>query len=525
MSFLDRVTIAPGVYPFTPETYDVAYADRLSNVATSISPSRAEGVPMVYICTRVVSEDTAKVALHIFENLGQDAAGRSLGKRKAIDHPWYDALHHESNQYQTAIDFREMITAFALNRGRGVAKKLTRTVGRTVRRELEPLHPDLVTRKVTAGGDEVWHYQNPRTQKEEKLLADEVLVVWGPRRRSVIDFIREQLAIMLAGQEMQTQTLRRGPRHTGVITRPKEATKWDDKARENFRKAIDEYMGEGDRAGRPMLLEDGMTWINSSFSMADTEFVASAQLSNAIVCGSYRVPQHKAGLLERSTNNNIQQQATDYVVDCLLAWAVRWEQAIRMSLLVDPFVAEHNLRTLLRGDPKTAAETAAIYGSLGWLLGNESREDEGRNPLPELWEPRLPLNMGNVPGTSVAEVIVGGQRYLSAPGQTVIAPVDLHHRAMVRDGAARVVRKELQTLAKLRERSEAWEPAVIAFYRDHAEFVAKVLRIDDERAAVYCAARCREVLEDPEGIDEAEDRWISTLTTLTLAIAPEGAAA
>ncbi len=534
MNIFDRVA-STLVIPFTPSTYDEAYADRYRGLATVMTPSLSETVPIVYICTRVVSEDIAKVALHVWEDLGIDAEGRSLGKRKAIGHEWYDALHHETNEYQTAIDFREMMTAFALNRGRGVARKKTRRVGRETRRELEPLHPDLVTRDVTDKGQERWKYQNPITRRQEILLPDEVLVLWGPRRRSVIDFLRELLAIIKAGQDMQGQMRKRGPRHTGVIMRPKDAPKWGDKGMENFRKAVDEYMGEGENAGRPLLLQDGMTWLNSSLSSKDSEFLASAQLDNALVCGAYRVPQHKAGLLERSTNNNIQQQATDYVVDCLLAWAVRWEQSIRMSLLAEPYQVKHNLRTLLRGDPKTAAETAAIYGSLGWLTGNEARDDEDRNPLDELWEPRVPLNMGDVPGTAVAEMVgspvlkalVAGRS--SSPASP--APVDLeaarHRRQLVHDGASRVVRKEVSALSKLAEQNagDAWEREVRAFYRDHAEFTAKVLRIDEELAEGYCAARCAAVLASANAIDAVDA--VANLTQLALnePRTPEGAVA
>lgn len=531
MNIFDRVA-STLVIPFTPSTYDEAFADRYRGLATVMTPSLSETVPIVYICTRVVSEDIAKVALHVWEDLGMDAEGRSLGKRKATGHEWYDALHHETNEYQTAIDFREMMTAFALNRGRGVAKKKVRRVGRETRRELEPLHPDLVTRDVTDKGQERWKYQNPITRREEILLPDEVLVLWGPRRRSVIDFLRELLAIIKAGQELQGQMRKRGPRHTGVIMRPREAPQWTDKGRENFRKAVDEYMGEGENAGRPLLLQDGMTWLNSSLSLEDSQFIASAQLDNALVCGAYRVPQHKAGLLERSTNNNIQQQATDYVVDCLLAWAVRWEQSIRMSLLDEPFQVKHNLRTLLRGDPKTAAETAAIYGSLGWLTGNEARDDEDRNPLEELWEPRVPLNMGDVPGTSVAGVVDLTRRLEpppldQPPVRVEWASVVRHRRQLVHDGAARVVRKEVQVIGKLTGQHEGddWRREVRAFYAEHAEFTAKVLRIDEEVAEQYCAARCAAVLASPDATDASDA--VSNLTALALNEnrSPEGAVA
>ncbi len=516
MNFFDRAAIAPGVYPFTPSTYDEAYPDRVRNIATTITPDRAEAIPAVYACVTVVTEDIAKVPLFVFEDLGEDDRGRSKGKRRRSDHEWYDALHHEANDEQDAIGFREMMTAFALNRGRGVAKKRKRRVGGTVRRELYPLHPDLVVREYTTNGDERYRYQNPVTRKTEILLPDELFVLWGRRRKSVLHFMREAFAIQLAMMELAGQTWQRGPRNTGVIQRPKDAPKWNDKARENFRTAVHEYMGEGQRAGRPMLLEDGMTWVNSGFSLHDAEFLGAMQMGVADVCRAYRVPQHKIQELLRATNNNIEQQSTDYVVDSLLGWAVRWEQAARKSLFDDPFFAEHNLNGLLRGDMKARAESHAIYLNSGVITGNEVREDEGRNPLPGLDEPRVPLNM-DVPGTAVAS------------DQKVDRRLENHHRALVRDAAARVVRKELQTLSKLAERATGaeWEREVKAFYRDHADFAARVLRIPDERASAYAATRCRQVLEQPGSVEDPEDTTIGDLTLLALNEdqPPEGVAA
>lgn len=512
MSFFDRAVIAPGVYEFTPSTYEEAYRDRTRLMATTMTPDRAEAIPAVYACTTVITEDIGKVPLHVFEDLGEDPDGRSLGKRRRPDNEWYDALHHQASEDQDAIGFREMMTAFALNRGRGVARKTKRRVGGTTRRELTPLHPDLVRRERTVDGDLRWRYQNPVTHKDDVLLPDEVFVLWGRRRKSVVSFMREAFAIQLAMMELAGQTWQRGPRHTGVIQRPPAAPKWDDKARENFRKAVDEYMGEGERAGRPMLLEDGMTWINAGFSLHDTEFLGSLQAGKADVCAAYRVPQHKIQELLRSTNNNIAQQSVDYVVDSLLGWAVRWEQAFRGQLLVDPLFAEHNLKGLLRADAKTQAEVHAIYSSIGALTGNEVREDDGRNPLPGLDEPRVALNTANVPGTGVAE-----------------APPRL--RAIVRDQAARIVRKELQTLTKLAERTggsgEEWASGVRDFYREHADFTARVLRIDDEMAATYASARCRAVLAGEGSLEDPEDTTIGDLTMLALndQQSPEGAAA
>ena len=135
----------------------------------------------------------------------------------------------------------------------------------------------------------------------------------------------------------------KGPRMAGAVSTEKML---DDEVRNALREALDEYAVGGPRSGRPMILEDGMTWQSVGFSMQDAEFLGTMQHNVADICRFYRVPQHKVQELLRSTNNNISQQSVDYVVDSLVAWAVRWEQAIRRDLILNHpsrFFAEHNL--------------------------------------------------------------------------------------------------------------------------------------------------------------------------------------
>ena len=502
MSFIGRaLATSTTVIPFTSDNTD-PFFNRPGGPGhfPIVTPDRAMAIPAVYACTTVVSEDIAKVPLQIFDQAGDD-------KNVARNHPLYELLHDQPNDYQTAIEFREMMTAFALNRDvGGVAEIIPGPRGPVDK--LWPLHPDLVTREATTAGVIRYRYRDP--YKGERVLAsDEVFVIRGRFGRSVLSYARESFALQLQMQEAATQTWRRGPRHTGVIQRPKDAPKWTDKARGNFREAIDEYMGEGERAGRPMLLEDGMTWSSAGITQADAQFIETLQHGIADVCRFYRVPQHKIQELLRSTNNNIEQQSIDYVTDSLVAWAIRWEQAIRRDLIVAKgrFFAAHNLDGLLRGDAKTRSEAYGLAIQWGWMTRAEVRARENLNPIPGLDQPLTPLNMQQ------------GDRRANDPVPSSAAVVG-HLRLMVRDAAARVVRKETATLAKLAERTgggDEWRVGVQAFYTEHAEFVARLLRVSDSSAEHSCERRAEHFIESgPLALGEFETSTIESLTAGTL---------
>jgi len=477
------LAVADRVIPFTLTSYDDAFRDRLpAGGLPNVTVSRAMGLPAAYACTVAISEDIAKIPLQIFELDGDE-------RRLARQHPIYDLLHDQFNDEMSAIEGREWMVAVALNRGEAIAEIKAGRRGRVD--QLVPLHPDRIRwEDVPRGGRRVT-YQDPATGKSRTLMRDELFVLRGRFGVGVVTVMRQAFASMLSMQQYQAEMYGRGVRSPGSLTHP---GKLADPARHRLRKALDEYMGGGERAGRPLLLEEGMEWKTIALSMEDAQYLETLQDGYGQVCMAYRVPQHKIQMLMRATNNNIEQQSVDWVTDGLVGWAVRMEQAVRRDLITSPrFMAHHNLDALARGDLKTRYEAYAIAITVGWITRAEVRQKEDMNPLDEEWrldEPLVPLNMGgsgNVPGTGVA-LDIGGTRYGAVVPRPSSQAVSSYLKTLVRDGAGRVVRAETAELRKLAKKG-GWEQAVGEFYGAHAETVARVLRIPAETAQAYCAER------------------------------------
>jgi len=497
MKLLARPAAATTVVPFTPATYDDLIARRSGSATPAVTYDSAMTIAAVYACVRVIAEDVSTVPLQIFERLPDG------GKRVATNHPLYDLLHDQPNRYQTAIEFREMMTAFAILRGRGVAEKVFRSDG--FLEQLKPLHPDLIRSEVTESGSLRYHYRDPlEGWKERTLLPDELLIVRGPFGRSVLDYARATFGLALAMRQHGDRAFSRGARPTGALTHPKTLT---DKARLNLRLALNEFASGGENEGKPLLLEEGMTWAQLSISNEDAQFAEVMQLTVPEVARFFRVSLHKIQELTRATFSNIEQQSIEHGTDTVRPWCERWEAAIRRDLIVAVarFFAEHNLEGLLRGDIGTRYQAYAIGRQWGWLSVNDIRVKENMNPVPGGDEYLVPLNMTSSDGQALA--------FAQPPTVQAVA----HLRAMVHDAASRVVRKEVAAIAKLEAKTggtgEEWRTGVRDFYAEHARFVASILRITDEAAAGYCAARCSAVLD---GSEADETTVISSLTELAL---------
>ncbi len=441
--------------------------------ASSVTPESALTYSTVYACTVVVSEDIAKVPLNMYEDLGTN------GHRPAATHPLQAKLHDQPNRFQSALEWREMVTAFALLRGMCVSE--IRRGAQPWDDEYVPLHPDLVTERTARNGRHVYEFRDPLRGFEVRTLTeDEVFVLRGRFGRGVLDFAANSIGLALDQERHAGNLFARGASFQGAILRDRT---WTDEERGNFRKALDEYTVAGQYSGRPLLLEDGMTWQSISLTAQQAELVDSRRFSNITACQWFRVPPHKVFELERSTNNNIERQAIDYVVDSLLAWAERWEQAIWRDLIIAKgrYFAEHNLDGLLRGDLAARSAAYALAIQWGWMTRNEVRAKENLNPMKggDLLE--RPLNM--------EQIAMGGGNVVALRGRL---------RLHASSAAGRVLRREIAEVTKIAERTSgvgsAWRDGVEAYYARHSEQVAAALHIADHTAARYAHGQRDELL-------------------------------
>lgn len=355
-----------------------------------VNEQTAMRVAAVYACVRVIAETIGALPLNMYRRRADG------GRERAAEHPLQILLHDRPNSWQTAQEFREMLTEHALLRGAGYAYINWRSRESNIVDELIPLHPDRV--KVTQQPDMQLVYELRRQQGDTiTLRADEVFTLRyrtsdGVQPVGVIESGRDSIGVAYATQEYAGRFYRNDATPGVVLKHPaKLSAEAAGRLKETWNAA---HSGSGN-SRRTALLEEGMSIERLSLSNDDSQFLETRQFQRSEIAGLFRVPPHLIGDLSRATFSNIEHQSLDFLAHCIGPWMTRWEQSITRDLVTAPatYFPKLSPEALLRGDLKSRYDAYAVGRNWGWLSVNDVRRLEDLNPV-EAGDVYLqPLNM------------------------------------------------------------------------------------------------------------------------------------
>lgn len=359
-----------------------------------VSPTTALQSAAVYSCVQVLSQSVGMLPLNLFQE--DDKGARKLAK----DHPLFELLHHQPNDWQTSVEFFEMLVLSLCLRGNAYAYINRTRSGRVV--ELLPIHPDMV--RTEMGSDFRLTYAVTLEGGGEKRYAPgEIFHVRGLTLNgwlgiSPIAYARESIGLALATEKFGSQLFRNGAKMGGVLSHP---GKLGQEAYVRLKNSFDEATS-AENAHKTALLEEGMKFEKISMTADDSQFLATRQYQRSEIAAIFRVPPHMIGDLSRATFSNIEQQSLDFITSSLMPWLNRIEKAIRRDLFTaadkKALHVRFNVASLLRGDATARASYYTNGINAGWLTRNEARKSESDigiilNPLDGLDVPLMPLNM------------------------------------------------------------------------------------------------------------------------------------
>jgi HK97 family phage portal protein len=371
-----------------------AWGGGASSSGIVVTPQTAMQAAAVYSCVQVLAQSVGMLPLNLFDKKGDQ---RSVAK----DHPLFELLHHQPNDWQTSVEFFEMMVASLCLRGNAYAYVNRTRSGRVV--EILPLHPDMVRTEMGSDFSLTYQVTTPdgsfKTFKSGEIFHIRGLTLNGWLGISPIAYARESIGLALATEKFGGQLFKNGAKMGGVLEHP---GKVGDDAYKRLKDSFDAATS-GENAHKTALLEEGMKFTKISMNADDAQFLETRKYQRSEIAAIYRVPPHMIGDLERATFSNIEQQSLDFINSALMPWLTRIEKAIRRDLFTSEdkksdLQVRFNVASLLRGDAQ--ARGMYYHGGIldGWLVRNEARAMESEigiilNPLDGLDTPLMPLNM------------------------------------------------------------------------------------------------------------------------------------
>lgn len=337
----------------------------------------------VYACVRILSETIASLPLHVYRYT-------EGGKAKDTKHVLYTLLHDEPNPDMTSFVFRETLMSHLLIWGNAYSQILRDRSGQVI--GLYPLLPDQMSVHRSEKGKLFYVYNryeedNPNFQEKGSVVLsqEEVLHIPGLGFDGLIGYspialAKNAVGMTLACEEYGASFFGNGANPGGVLEHPG-ILKDPAKVRDSWNAV---YQGTRN-AHKVAVLEEGMSYKQIGIPPEEAQFLETRKFQINEIARLFRIPPHMVGDLEKSSFSNIEQQSLEFVKYTLDPWVVRFEQALKKSLLLPEEKKTHfikfNVDGLLRGDYQSRMNGYAIGRQNGWLSTNDIRELEELNPI------------------------------------------------------------------------------------------------------------------------------------------------
>ena len=343
-----------------------------SKTGVQVSEDNALTFSAVYAAVRIISETIASIPLNVYQADGETRV-------KAVGHPVQDLLAKAPNSVSSTFTFREAMASNLVLHGNAYAKIEMNAAGRPT--ALIPLNPMKVEVKVV-DGEKVYVFDKKHTYLDYEILHFVGLSFNGLTGKSPLSMAREAVAIGLAAQEYGARFYSNGANAGGVITAPGRLnTEVVKRLRESWNRA----QSGNSNSHSTAILEEGMKYEKIGLDPEAAQFLQSRKFQVNEIARIFRIPpSYLADLENSSTRANTEQQAIQFVRDCITPYVRRMEVELNRKLFREDepnLYAYFTMEGLMRGDQKARYEAYATARQWGWLSVNDIRDLENLNPV------------------------------------------------------------------------------------------------------------------------------------------------
>lgn len=382
MKGLFGALLAPETKTSSRELEEMLRGGRETRSGPLVNWTTALQVTTMLACTRLIADGIAQVPWKVYEG--------TAGRVAADEHPLSDLLYRRPNPWQTSYEWRETIAFHLVLTGDAFQRKLRVDSNRRLA-SLEPLDPGSMTVQRDPDGTLRYFWAPPQGSRVE-LAADDVWHIRGPSWNSwkgldVTRLAREALGLAIATEAAHADLHRNGARIGGTYATK---NKLSPERFEFLSKWLDRHTQTGDRAGKPIVIDDEAKFTPGQMSGVDSEHIATRKLQIEEICRAMRVIPMMVGQSDKTaTYASVEQLLIAHVVHTMMPWYERLEQSADVNLLTDQdraagYYTKFNPNALMRG---AAADRAEFYskalgagGTPAWMTQDEVRGFEELAP-------------------------------------------------------------------------------------------------------------------------------------------------
>lgn len=340
----------------------------------TVNEETALSIATLFACANVLSSSFAFLPWDIIKSDGSN-------RIKAANHP-ISFVKQRPHNLQSSFFWRKTLFIHAFIWGNGYAKIIRNGVYRPV--GLKLYHPREVGVSIDSAKDNLF-YKFPDENlplPSSEVIHFKLFSTDGIMGRSFVSISADTLKVTMQARRFSISFWQNGTRLSGIIKTVKSlTTPVIDKLKKLW---FTQYGGDGN-AGKTAILDEGMDYTQLGVPPGDAQLLEMLKWSDEKICAMAGVPQHMAGILDRSTNNNIEHQGIEYVMYSLAPHVVNFEQECDFKLFrtqeYGDFQNKLNLNALLRADFKTRWEGYRTGIQNGVYSQNMVLELEDMNPF------------------------------------------------------------------------------------------------------------------------------------------------
>ena len=356
--------------------------------------------PNVRTCVDFLARNIAQLGLHVFKRVGE------TDRQRLRDHP-LAKLIYRPNPYTTRYRLIESLIADLGIYWDAYWLKLKDPSGQMM---LLRMPPELVT---VHGGVVPTYYEINLATENKKIPPASIAHFRGynpesaVRGLSPLETLRRILAEEFASGDYREYFWRNAARMGGIIERPAPQAHqedWSREARERFKAEFEALYSGGANSGKTAILEDGMTWKQSTFNAQESEYLAGRKLTREECARAYHIPLPMVGILDNATFSNIKEQHKNLYQDCLGPWLAMIEDEISLQLLpdfedIEGVYIEFNIQEKLQGSFEEQVQSLQSAVGRPYMTPDEAR---ARFNMPSLGGDAAQL-------ATPLNVLIGGQ--------------------------------------------------------------------------------------------------------------------